>query len=131
MPIPNEAWKCFCEWYGGGPEFERMVITGSDGKTTVELYPPVLYGMLADDNGLPAKDECIMSTVVSRKYAMGKVFETMKTNFGKLAAECRLWYRYMAKSNWTLVTNMDSTVEELGLASGDKLILETKHASKH
>lgn len=125
MPIPNEVWKCFNDWYGGGPEFERSIFAGADGKPRVELYQPVLYGMIAGENGAPS--ESILTYVVSKKCTMEKLFGMMKASFSKETAECRMWYRYMVNSSWTLVANMESTVEELGLASGDKLILEAKN----
>ena len=61
---------------------------------------------------------------------MSKLIDIIKAKFSKTKAECRLWYRYMVTSKWTLVTNKEQTVEELGLSFGDKLILEEKIGGK-
>ena len=46
--IPNKAWECLYDWYGGGPEFERVLLKSTDGRPIVELYPPILYAMVTN-----------------------------------------------------------------------------------
>ena len=104
-----------------------MVIAGTDGKTSVDLYPPLLYAMLAGDDGIPL-DSLIMPRLVSKKDKMKDVIEGIKSKFGKEKVECRVWYRYMVNSVWKLLANIEQTVEELGLTFGDKIIIETKTA---
>jgi len=123
--IPNEAWQHLWEWYGGGPEFERLFVTGLDGKVKAELYPLVLYLMMAGDNGIPDTN-CIVSCIVSKTTTMEKMESIAREKFGKEKHEVRLWYRYMVNGNWEIAKNLKKTVEEFGLSSGDKLMIETK-----
>jgi hypothetical protein len=124
VAIPNEAWQYFCEWYGGGPEFERAVIKTSEGKYAIELYPPVVYitttkGEATADNYIPF--------IVSKTLKMEEVMKIAKEEFGKKELECRLWYRYMVlNSKWEVVKDLNETLEELRIGHGDKLILESK-----
>jgi hypothetical protein len=116
------------EWYGGGPAFERIAFIGTEGKMTVELYPPIVYLMQANEIGAPITTG-IISIFISNKFKMKKVIEMVKSIFGKESKETRLWYRYMVASSWKLVTNENETVEDLSLSYGDKLMLETKTIS--
>lgn len=117
------------EWYGGGPDFERILVYGVDGRKSVELYPPMFYAMMTKEDGTPNNSE-IISCLASNRFKMGYVGEILKKKFSKEKEESRIWYRLMATSNWKQCLNKEDTVEDIGLSYGDKLLLEIKLKSK-
>ena len=128
ISIPNEAWKRFIEWYGGGPEFERVILRNGEGKIIIELYPIVLYVVPTGDNGMPIQS--YVPLIVSKTLTMREVSKLMKLKFNKMNTECRIWYRLMIQgTQWEMVKNIEKTVKNIGLNNGDKLILESKCGS--
>lgn len=125
VAIPNEAWECFCEWYGGGPEFERAVLKTPEGKFSIELYPPVVY--ITTNKGETTPTNSYIPFIASKTTTMKELLKLAKNKFGKKGLDCRLWYRYMVlNSKWKLALNPNETLEELRIGHGDKLILESR-----
>lgn len=123
--MPNDVWKCFFDWYGGGPEFLRKVIYNNDGKKNIELYPPMLYMMQTKEDGTP-NDSSIIPYLFSNKSKIKEVTEIMKKKFQIGNEEVRIWYRLRATSHWKLAISKETTIEDNGLSYGDKLLLESK-----
>jgi len=121
--IPNSAWERLHEWYGGGPKFERILITTPEGKRIVELYPLVLYTKVA--NGV--SNYPYLGFVISKTHTIEQAISIIKKKFCSSEKEARLWYRYnVVGSVWKLVNDPKKTIDELSLNHGDKLILELK-----
>ncbi len=118
------------EWYGGGPEFQREIITNRDGKRCVELYPPILYAMPAALDGTPINTR-ITGCMVGNRWSMERVQELVRKKLGQEKGLSRLWYRMMSSSCWKLVTDLKMTVEDIGLLFGEKVMLEGQVQGSH
>lgn len=121
--IPKNAWEHLYEWYGGGPEFERVLIAAAEGKRAVELYPPILYAKVANETSTYS----YVPFVISKTSTIEQAIRIIKAKFCKSKEESRLWYRFnVVNSVWELADDPSKTIDEYGLNHGDKLILELK-----
>ena len=53
--LPEQTWKLLHGWYGGGPEFRRNVILNAQGKSIIELYPPLVTSIFCGNDGHPMR----------------------------------------------------------------------------
>lgn len=122
--VPEEVWNLFIEWYGGGPAFPRKIVKSDSNILQIELYPPILYICLSDNNGSLIKDS-IQTMVLSSKLTLYEVHKQIAEKFNKITKTTRLWYKLRKTSEWQLIPDYKKTVEEYELLDGDYFLLET------
>lgn len=90
--LPEEAWNCLEQWYGGGPTFPRKVII-NNGIPTIELYPPYITSVLADMDGHPVSSSA-RSLFASVVMKLSEVFLKICESFNYIATKnTRLWFK--------------------------------------
>jgi ubiquitin carboxyl-terminal hydrolase 4/11/15 len=125
--LPENVWKYLLEWYGGGPEFPRKIISVDQNRNQIELYPPILYAYLCGVEGFESKDT-VFTLVLSLKATMKEVLRLMEAKYKK-NTQTRIWYRFRNTHNWIQETDLDKTIEGLQLSDGDNLMLEVHGGS--
>lgn len=118
--VPQEVWKKLHEWYKGGPELPRRLISeGVIAKSfSVEVYPLCLQ--LID-----ARDNSQRSIRISRKASVGELYSMVCTLLQLEKAKVQL-YDYFNK-NKNLLDNFDCTLQEAQLQMDQEILLEEKH----
>ena len=104
IPVSEEIWKIFLEWYGGGPEIERKVII-SKKTTIIELYPPILTITPVLNSGNPATTSSTVM-VFSLTSLFSDVLAKSCEYFSKPTATSRLWIK--SKNTWTVALLTES-----------------------
>ena len=125
--LPKKVWKYLLEWYGGGPEFPREIISIDEKNNQIELYPPILYGYLCGSEGVELKNT-VFILVLSLKATMKEALSLMEKEYKK-NAKTRIWYRFRNTHNWIEESILNRTVEGLQLSDGDNLMLEVLEGS--
>ncbi|KAJ6832182.1 ubiquitin carboxyl-terminal hydrolase 9-like [Iris pallida] len=117
--IPQEVWKKLHEWYKGGPELPRRLISeGVIAKSfSVEVYPLCLQ--LID-----ARDYSQRIIRISRKASVGELYSKVCTLLQLEKAKVQL-YDYFNK-NRTILDNLDCTLQEAQLQMDQEILLEIK-----
>lgn len=112
------------EWYGGGPEFPRRIVSTRQG-LQIELYPPILYGYLCGPKGHETK-ESGFPFVSNPRTTLGEVVCTLKRKYNTADEETRLWFKKRTSFKWTKKEDMKETIGKLEAFDCDSLMLEVK-----
>ena len=90
--VPEHAWTCLQQWYGGGPSFPRKVII-NNSIPTIELYPPLITSLLAGVDGHPVQGSA-RSLFVSIGMKLSEVFLKICESFNYISTkDTRLWFK--------------------------------------
>ncbi|KAK8915991.1 Ubiquitin carboxyl-terminal hydrolase 9 [Platanthera zijinensis] len=118
--VHQRVWKMLQEWYKGGPEIPRKVISeGINSKSfRVEVYPLILKLIVARDN---SQRIIMMSRKASVKDLYNEVCKLLKLD----QAEVSLWDYFNSKKN-ALLDNCNYTLEEAQLQMDQEILLERK-----
>ncbi|XP_072954131.1 ubiquitin carboxyl-terminal hydrolase 9-like isoform X1 [Typha angustifolia] len=121
--VPQEVWRKLFEWYKGGPELPRRVISeGSISKNyIVEVYPLCLQ--LVDE-----RDNSQRIIRISKKASVGELYSMVcallaveKTK----VHEVHIW-DYFFQTKHHKLTNFDQTLEEAQLQMDQEILLEVQ-----
>jgi hypothetical protein len=66
----------------------------------------------------------VTTCLISHKHKVAQAIALVAAKLGKEQVKSRLWYRTTTTNRWTLADPPIRTMEEFGLVSGDKLLLE-------
>ncbi|XP_010908130.1 ubiquitin carboxyl-terminal hydrolase 9 [Elaeis guineensis] len=118
--VPHEVWKKLLEWYKGGPELPRKVISeGINVKEfRVEVYPLCLK--LID-----ARDNTQRTIRISRKATVSELYKTVCTLLELEQSKACIW-DYYEKSKNHILNNFDQTLEEAQLQMDQEILLEVQ-----
>lgn len=111
------------EWYGGGPEFPRKIISLDNNKYQVELYPPILYGYLCESPETDIKSS-VTTLVLSSMITIAEVKIIMERKYNKNTFNTRIWFRFRNTYKWILENDLKKTVQEIKASEGDNFMLE-------
>ncbi|XP_008811872.2 ubiquitin carboxyl-terminal hydrolase 9-like [Phoenix dactylifera] len=118
--VPHEVWKKLFEWYKGGPELPRKVI--SEGiivkEFRVEVYPLCLK--LTD-----ARDNSQRTIRISRKATVRELYKTVCTLLELEQSKACIW-DYYEKSKNHILNSFDQTLEEAQLQMDQEILLEVQ-----
>lgn len=115
--VPHEVWKKLHEWYNGGPEIPRKLISEGISKSLiVEVYPLCLK--LAN-----AKDISQRTITLSRKASVRELYKLVCT-LCKIE-QVDIW-DYYDKKKQKLLNNFDETLQEAQLQMDQEILLELK-----
>ncbi|KAJ0968755.1 hypothetical protein J5N97_021632 [Dioscorea zingiberensis] len=118
--VPEEVWKKLLEWYKGGPEIPRKLISdGLNGKNfVVEVYP--LYLCLVD-----ARDNSQRDIRISRKATVGELYKMVCSLLELDQSKVVIW-DYYNKHKGFMITKLDQTLDEATLHMDQEILLEVK-----
>ncbi|WOL08121.1 ubiquitin carboxyl-terminal hydrolase 9 [Canna indica] len=118
--VPQEVWKKLLEWYHGGPELPRKVI--SEGfitkKFNVEVYPLCLQ--LVD-----GRNKSQRTIKISRMASVRELYEMVCTLFQLEQDKVCLWDCYNKVKN-KMLTNFDQTLVDAQLTMDQEVLLEVQ-----
>ncbi|XP_008800670.3 ubiquitin carboxyl-terminal hydrolase 9-like isoform X1 [Phoenix dactylifera] len=118
--VPHEVWKKLLEWYKGGPELPRKVI--SEGvivkELRVEVYPLCL-------KIIDARDDSQRTIRISRKASVGELYKIVCALLELEQSKARIWDYYEKSKNYIL-TNFDQTLEDPQLQVDQEILLEVQ-----
>ncbi|PKA60058.1 Ubiquitin carboxyl-terminal hydrolase 10 [Apostasia shenzhenica] len=117
--VHQRVWKRLQEWYKGGPEIPRKVISEVIPKSfTVEVYP--LNLQLID-----ARDNSQRTIVISRKASVKELYDEVCKLLKLDQAKVLLW-DYFNKKKHEVLNQYDLMVEEAKLQMDQEILLELK-----
>ncbi|XP_039138079.1 ubiquitin carboxyl-terminal hydrolase 9-like [Dioscorea cayenensis subsp. rotundata] len=118
--VPEEVWKKLLEWYNGGPEIPRKLISdGLNGKNfVVEVYPLCLC--LVD-----GRDNSQRGIRISRKATVGKLYEIVCSVLKLDLSKVIIW-DYYNKNKGSMIIKLDETLDEVALHMDQEILLEIK-----
>ncbi|KAJ0971167.1 hypothetical protein J5N97_019126 [Dioscorea zingiberensis] len=118
--VPLEVWKKLVEWYRGGPEIPRKLLSeGFYSKNfSVEVYPLCLC--LID-----ARDNSERTIRISRKASVGELYKMVCTLFELDQAKVIIW-DYFKKNKSSMLTKMDQSLDEATLHMDQEILLEVQ-----
>eukprot|EP01083_Nonionella_stella_P149235 473702_1 len=99
--VHSSVWIKLLKWYGGGPEFNRRVITQGYALTPkVDLYPFFIRVCWTDENGEPgdAIEDLSIGREKSFQDVLDNIIKEQVSESGK-KAEFRVWYLAAPKPN--------------------------------
>ncbi|XP_078151935.1 ubiquitin carboxyl-terminal hydrolase 9-like [Carex rostrata] len=117
--VPHEVWIRLHEWYKGGPEIARRVISDGESRKfkVVEVYPLSLR--VTDEQG------SLGTTVqISRKATVGELYRTVCSVLGVDQEKVELYDNYLSCGN--KLENLDVTLEHAGLQMDQEIRLAQK-----
>lgn len=118
--VPQDAWKKLLEWYRGGPELPRKVI--SEGfitkKFNVEVYPLCLQ--LVD-----GRDKSQRTLKISRMASVRELYNMVCMLFELEKEKVSIW-DYYNKTKHQFLNNFDQTLEEAQLLMDQEVLLEVQ-----
>lgn len=117
--VHSSIWKLLQDWFGGGPDFPRKVITRGVGKIeAVELYPLVVKLYKCLDDGSPSSEYSI-------HFLSGR--DHLKDLIDSKYTKHRLWV-FHEESDWKCLSKSDleRTIESLGLDGEIRVMDEEK-----
>lgn len=118
--IPLEVWKKLHEWYGGGPELRRKLISAGPlyKNFIVEVYP--LHLQLIDES-----NNSQHPIIMSKKALVGELHNFICSLLKRDKDEVRIWDFYNRRK-YNLLENFDQTLEEANLMMDQEILLELK-----
>ncbi|XP_020575146.1 ubiquitin carboxyl-terminal hydrolase 9-like [Phalaenopsis equestris] len=118
--VDQRVWKKLLEWYKGGPEIPRKVISeGINSRSLrVEVYPLVLK--LID-----ARDNSQRSIIMSRKASVRELYDEVCRLLKLDQAQVSIW-DYFNGEKHDLLENYDQTLEEAKIQMNQQILLERK-----
>ncbi|KAL0904858.1 hypothetical protein M5K25_027016 [Dendrobium thyrsiflorum] len=118
--VHQRVWKKLQEWYKGGPEIPRKVISESINSRSlrVEVYPLVLRLIDARDN---SQRSLIMSRKASVRELYNEVCMLLKLEQAQVSIR-----DYFNEEKHELLENYDQTLEEAKMQMNQQILLEPK-----
>ncbi|KAG0472740.1 hypothetical protein HPP92_014597 [Vanilla planifolia] len=116
--VPQKVWKKLQEWYKGGPEIPRKVISNGIGRKNlvVEVYPLKLHLIDTRDN---SKRVIIMS----KKATVGELYNEVCMLL-KLDKDKVFIWDFFNKKKHDLLNNYDQTLEDAKMQMGQEILVE-------
>lgn len=97
--LPEAAWQCLHQWYGGGPTFPRKVLI-NNMVPTIELYPPLITSVLCGPDGNPIQDSA-RTLFVSIAMKLSEVFLKCCESFNYISTkDAHLWLKEGGGNEW-------------------------------
>ncbi|KAJ1689237.1 hypothetical protein LUZ63_013392 [Rhynchospora breviuscula] len=117
--VPREVWIKLQEWYKGGPEIPRKVISDGEIRKTkvVEVYP--LWLQLTDERNYSKT-----TIQISRKATVGELYRTACSRCGIDQEKAELYDNYLSCRK--KLENLDATLEDAGLQLDQEILLAEK-----
>ncbi|KAH7686774.1 ubiquitin carboxyl-terminal hydrolase 4/11/15 protein [Dioscorea alata] len=118
--VPLEVWKKLVEWYNGGPEIPRKILSeGYYSKNfSVEVYPLCLC--LVD-----ARDNSERTIRISRKASVGDLYKVVCAMLELDETKVLIW-DYFKRNKSSMLTKMDQSLEEATLHMDQEILLEVQ-----
>lgn len=118
--VHQRVWKKLQEWYKGGPEIPRKVISEGSNSISfrVEVYPLILK--LID-----SRDYSQRIIIMSRKDSVRELYNKVCTLLKLDQAQVSIW-DYFNKKKHTLLINYNGTLEEAAMQMDQEILLELK-----
>ncbi|ERN11918.1 ubiquitin carboxyl-terminal hydrolase 5 [Amborella trichopoda] len=118
--LPEDVWKQFHNWYGGGPVLARRVINLglSQMDLTVEVYPLHLQLLL-----MPKGEQNTLR--ISKMETVGELYRRACDIFELNVEQVRIWDYYGQRRN-ALMTDMDATLHDANIQMDQDILLEVQ-----
>lgn len=117
--VPQEVWKKLHEWYKGGPELPRKLISEGVYKSLiVEVYPLCLK--LVD-----ARDNSQRTITMSRQASVGELYTRVCTLLNLEQSKVDIW-DYYEKGKHNMLKVFEETLQETQLQMDQEILLEVK-----
>ncbi|XP_010525436.1 PREDICTED: ubiquitin carboxyl-terminal hydrolase 5 [Tarenaya hassleriana] len=121
--LPQEVWNQLHSWYGGGPTLPRRVISSGLSQTelAVEVYPLRLQLLL-----MPKDDRCAIR--ISKKETIRELHRRACEIFDLNSEHVCIW-DYFGHQKYTLMNDLDKTLDDANLQMDQDILVEVLHAN--
>eukprot|EP01018_Ginkgo_biloba_P035441 Gb_06866 [translate_table: standard] len=118
--LPQDVWRQFHKWYGGGPTLARKVITSGSSQEdlTVEVYPLRLRLIV-----IPKRNP--VTVKISKKDTIGELSRRACELFNLVPEQVHIW-DYFGQTKHVLMNDLNKTLQDAQIQMDQDILLEVQ-----